>query len=359
MFHRETATYKRSYYEDMALYPTPLPRYTVGVLLVVGLLLFPLLASDYITQLANLVGIAALGAIGLNILVGYTGQISIGQGGFMSVGAYSAALITTKLGMPWPIALIAGGCASALVGVGFGIPSLRIKGLYLAIATLAAQLIIEWTINHLPASVISVGAGGSIEVERPHLFGYEIQSSTDFYYFILIILLIGTYFALNLFRTHIGRAFIAVRDRDIAAEIIGINIFSIKLTAFAISSFYAGVAGVLYTYYYSVANYEAFTLVVSIQFLAMIIIGGTGSVLGSFLGAAFISLLPIVLDISLRSIGSIFGVEESSIAAVTTNLQLMLYGGLIMFFLVVEPDGLRKLWRNITDYFRVWPFPYT
>jgi branched-chain amino acid transport system permease protein len=241
------------------------------------------------------------------------------------------------------------------VGIFFGLPSLRVKGLYLAISTLAAQLIIEWTLNH--ATWISGGVGASIYLPKPVVLGYKLSSNRDMYLLIYAVLALGILFALNLFRTHLGRAFIAVRDRDIAAEIIGINIFRTKLTAFAISSFYAGVTGVLYTYYYGVANYEAFTLAISIQYLAMVIIGGLGSILGSIFGAVFITMLPITLDIGLRVVWGAF-VEAARIPSLITNIQLMLFGGLIMLFLVVEPDGLNKLWNNIKDYFKVWPFPY-
>ena len=355
MIHRESATFKRTYAEDMALYPLPLPRVTVAAIAVIAFGVVPVVASGYWFSLLNLIGIACLGALGLNILVGYTGQISIGHAGFMSVGAYTAAALTTRFGVPWWGAMLAGGTMASLVGTFFGLPSLRIKGLYLAISTLAAQLIIEWTLNHV--TWISGGVGASLYVRRPSLFGYELNSGRDMYLFIYIVLAIGIVFALNLFRTHLGRAFVAVRDRDVAAEIIGINIFRTKLIAFAISSFYAGIAGVLYTYFYGVANYEAFTLTISIQFLAMVIIGGMGSVLGSLFGAVFITLLPIALDIGLRVIYGAF-VQESQIPGMITNLQLMLFGGLIMLFLVIEPDGLNKLWNNIKDYFKVWPFPY-
>jgi branched-chain amino acid transport system permease protein len=357
VINRETATYKRSYAEDMALYRLPLTRWTVAIIAVLALGVFPLLASDYVLNLANLIAIACLGAIGLNILVGMSGQISIGHAAFMSVGAYTAAVLSVRFGLPWIVAMLAGGVLAAGIGIVIGIPSLRIKGLYLAVATLAAQLIIEWTINH--ATWISGGAQASIYVNKPTIFGYVIKSQRDMYWLIMIVLVIGIIFALNLARTHLGRSFVAVRDRDIAAEIIGINIFAARLTAFGISSFYAGITGVLYTYYYGVANYEAFTLTISIEFLAMIIIGGLGSVLGSIFGAVFISLVPILLDLALTRIGmGWFGMEGARVAAVSSSLQLMLFGGLIMFFLVVEPDGLNKLWNNIKDYFRVWPFPY-
>lgn len=355
MLNRETATYKRTYEEDMALFPLPLARYSIIVVAILVAVVIPLFASEYTLGIMNLLGIASLGAIGLNILVGYTGQISIGHAAFMSVGAYTSAMLVSVAGLHWFFGMLGGGLGAMAVGMLFGIPSLRIKGLYLAISTLAAQLIIEWTINHLP--FIPGGAGGSIYMDKPAIFGYQLQSNGAFYYFIYIVLALGVIFALNLFRSHLGRAFVAVRDRDIAAEIIGINIFKIKLAAFGVASFYAGITGVLYTYYFGVANYEAFTLVISIQFLAMVIIGGLGSVMGSIFGAVFITMLPIVLDIVLRAGLGRF-MEDQQIATFATQIQLMLYGGLIMFFLVVEPDGLRKLWRNITDYFRVWPYPY-
>ena len=301
--------------------------------------------------------IACLGAIGLNILVGYTGQISLGHAGFMSVGAYTAAILISRYSFPWWVAMPIAGAMAAFIGTLIGTPSLRIKGLYLAIATLAAQLIIEWIINHVPW--IGGGQGASIYVDKPTVFGYRLETNFEMYFFILVVLTIGIVFALNLFRTHIGRAFIAVRDRDIAAEIIGVNIFRAKLTAFAISSAYAGVTGVLYTYYYGVANYEAFTLTISVAYLAMIIIGGLGSILGSIFGAAFITLLPIFLDLTLHTVGTgWFGIDSARVVSVGSNLQLMLFGGLIMFFLVVEPDGLNRLWNNVKNYFRVWPFPY-
>jgi branched-chain amino acid transport system permease protein len=357
MIHRESGTFKRTYGEEMALYPFPLPRYTVLAVLVVVFAVVPYVASDYHLGLFNLIGIACLGAIGLNILVGYTGQISVGHAAFMSVGAYTAANLVVRGGLPWWVAMPCGGAMAALVGTFFGLPSLRIKGLYLAISTLAAQLIIEWVLNHV--TYLSGGVGASIYVQRPTLFGFEMKSNFAFYYLIYLILMGGVVFALNLFRTHLGRSLIAVRDRDVAAEIIGINIFRTKLTAFAISSFYAGITGVLYTYYYGVANYEAFQLPISIQFLAMVIIGGLGSVLGSIFGAIFITMLPIGLDIALREIGfSLLGWDDSVVASIVTQVQLMMFGGLIMFFLVVEPDGLNKLWNNIKDYFKVWPFPY-
>ncbi len=355
MFHREAGVFKTTYAADMALYPLPIAKWTVAALALIFVVIVPLTMGEYYISILNLIFIAIVGALGLNILVGYTGQISIGHGAFMSVGAYTAANLAVRLGLPFWITLPAGGLMAALIGVIVGIPSLRIKGLYLAIATLAGQLIIEWIINHVTA--ISGGAQASIQVDRPTLFGFTFNTQAQLYFFLLFFTALAIVATLNLVRSRIGRAFIAVRDQDIAAEIIGINIFRYKLLSFAISSFYAGVCGVLYTYYFGIANYEAFQLVVSIDFLAMIIIGGLGSVLGSILGAVFVTLLPIVLRLLLVDVGSMF-LAEGELANIISGTRLAVFGALIIFFLIVEPEGLNRLWRNIRSYFRVWPFSY-
>jgi branched-chain amino acid transport system permease protein len=355
MFHRESGVFKTTYADDMALYPLPIAKWTVAVLALVFVVIVPLTLHDYYLSILNLIFIAVVGALGLNILVGYTGQISLGHGAFMSVGAYTAANLAVKLGLPFWLTLPAGGLMAAAIGVMVGIPSLRIKGLYLAIATLAGQLIIEWTINHVPA--ISGGAQASIQVDRPELFGFVLNTQGRLYYFLLFFAVLAIVATLNLMRSRIGRAFIAVRDQDIAAEIIGIDIFRYKLLSFAISSFFAGVCGVLYTYYFGIANYEQFQLGVSIDYLAMIIIGGLGSVLGSIFGAVFITLLPIVIRMLMENVGSLF-FSESELASVVSGTRLAVFGGLIIFFLVIEPEGLNRLWRNVRSYFRVWPFSY-
>ncbi len=355
MFHRESGVFKTTYLADMALFPLPVARWTVAVLAAVFIVLVPLTASEYYVSILNLILIAVVGALGLNILVGYTGQISIGHGAFMSVGAYTAANLITRLDAPFWIALPAGGLMAALIGALVGIPSLRIKGLYLAIATLAAQLIIEWTINHVPW--ISGGVQASIEVPRPTWFGMQLRTQTQLYLFLMGFVVIAIVATMNLMRSRIGRAFIAIRDQDIAAEIIGIDIFRYKLWAFAVSSFYAGVTGVLYTYYLGIANYEQFQIGVSIDYLAMIIIGGLGSVLGSIFGAIFVTLLPIVTRWLLEGAGS-FLFSQGDLANIIPNLRLVMFGALIIVFLALEPEGLNRLWRNIVAYFRVWPFSY-
>ena len=355
MFHRESGVFKTGYAADMALYPLPIARWTVAALLVLFAVVAPLSLHEYYLSIINLVMIAVVGALGLNILVGYTGQISIGHAGFMSVGAYTAANLAVKAHLPFWITLPAGGLMAALIGAIVGIPSLRIKGLYLAIATLAGQLIIEWTINHVPW--ISGGAQASIQVPRPSLLGYELRTQGQLYFFLLFFTVVAIVATLNLVRSRIGRAFIAIRDQDIAAEIIGIDIFRYKLLSFAISSFYAGVCGVLYTYYLGIANYEQFQIVVSIDYLAMIIIGGLGSVLGSILGATFVTFLPIVIRWTMESFGGLF-FSPAELPGTISSLRLIVFGALIILFLVMEPEGLNRLWRNIRNYFRVWPFSY-
>jgi branched-chain amino acid transport system permease protein len=355
VIHRECGVLKTTYAADMALYPLPIARWTVAGLAVLFFLVIPLTLHEYYLSIANLVAIAVIGALGLNILVGYTGQISVGHGAFMSVGAYTAANLAVRLDSPWPVNLLAGGLMAALIGAIVGIPSLRIKGLYLAIATLAGQLIIEWIINHV--TFISGGVQASIEVPRPQVFGYAVASQRDMYFLLLAAVTLTVVGTLNLMRSRVGRAFIAIRDHDIAAELIGIDIFRYKLLAFAISSFYAGVTGVLYTYYLGIANYEQFQITVSIEYLAMIIIGGLGSVLGSIFGAAFVTLLPILIRYTMEAFGGLLFSQQTVLNTIP-NLRLILFGALIILFLVVEPEGLNRLWRNIRNYFRVWPFAY-
>src|SRR5262245_38330626 len=355
MINRVCGVYQTTYEGDMALYPAPLARYaSLGVVAV--LLLLPTVLDSHLMSLVNLITLASIGAIGLNILVGYTGQVSLGQGAFMMVGSYAAALLTLRLGLPFWIAVPAGGVVAALVGTFFGIPSLRIKGLYLAIATLAGQFIIEWAINH--STWISGGVQSTIYVPTPTFFGLDINTEARRYYMVLPVAIMAYVAAMNLVRSRVGRAFIAVRDRDVAAEIIGVDIFRYKLLAFAVSSFYAGVAGALWTYYLKIANYEHFTLTVSVQYLAMIIIGGLGSVLGSVFGAIFITLLPIALVYVVEGGAAVLGFQYAAIADFLANLRLIIFGILIIVFLAIEPEGLFRMWGNVKRYFRLWPFSY-
>lgn len=355
MFYRESGFYKTTYEADMALFPLPIGKVAATGFAVLFFIICPLVFDEYFLSIINIAAIAVVGALGLNILLGYTGQISIGHAAFMSVGAYTAANLAVHFQMPFWITLPAGGLMAAAIGAIVGIPSLRVKGLYLAIATLAAQFIIEWVLNHTPA--ISGGVQASIEMPRPVIFGKALVTQAELYFFILPITALAIVATMNLVRSRIGRAFIAIRDQDIAAEIIGINVYRYKLLAFAISSFYAGVTGVMYTYYFGVANYEAFQLPISIDYLAMCIIGGLGSVLGAIFGAVFVTLLPVAIRVFMETVGVYF-VEGVYLAQVIAQMRLILFGGLIIFFLVVEPEGLNKLWQNIRNYFRVWPFSY-
>ncbi len=361
MINRECGVFHSSYAADMRLFPLPLTRWTMVGIAALFFVLFPLVANDYFLNVANLVFIAAVGAIGLNILVGYTGQISVGHGAFIAVGAYAGAIAVTRWGMPFWIGLPFGGLVAAVVGAFFGIPSLRIKGLYLAVATLAAQFIIEWLIIHV--TWISGGAEATITVPKASFGPWRLDTPTEQYFLNLVVVSLAILFAMNLVRSPVGRAFVAIRDRDVAAEIMGINLFRYKLLAFAVSSYYAGVTGVQYAHYLGIANYEQFDIGTSVDFLAMIIIGGLGSILGSIFGAIFITVLPMALRVVVGALGDVLlfifpAANVSYIVQSMTSIKLILFGLLIILFLIVEPEGLNKLWRNIRDYFRVWPYSY-
>ena len=339
-----------TYKADMALRHTHLEK-ARWVIFGIFMLVFPFTANRYFLTLANQIGIATIGAIGLNILVGYTGQISLGQGGFMAVGAYTAAILTINMGMPWWASTIIACLVTAAVGALFGIPSLRLRGLYLAIATLASQEIILWVVTHWDAVTGGVDA---LVVPAPMLFGINMNSDFNFYWLVWALAGVTALLTANLFRTHFGRAFIAIRDQDIAAEVMGINLFKYKLLAFAVSSFFVGMAGALTAHYRSIVTWERFTIDISVLYLAMIIIGGLGSIRGSFYGAAFMTLLPAVLTNVGRALKSSFPVIES----ILPFIQQAAFGLVIILFLVFEPEGLNKMWKNIKDYFRLWPFSY-
>jgi branched-chain amino acid transport system permease protein len=306
--------------------------------------------GDFWLYLLNLCGIAIVGAQGLNILTGFTGQISLGHGAFIGVGAYTAGVLATKLGAGPGVALPAAGVAAAAVGLLFGLPSLRIKGFYLAMATLAAQFILEYLF--MQAAPLTGGAQG-LYLERPSALGVVIDSDAKFFYGILAAALLATATARNLLRTDVGRCLVAIRDRDIAAELIGVNLFAYKLLAFALSSFYAGIAGGLLAYYVSAINPQAFTVQLSVDYLAMIIIGGLGSVLGATLGAVFITLLPEILKLLIDAAGAWLPIEN-----IFPALREITFGLLIVLFLLREPEGLAKLWWDIKAYWKLWPFAY-
>lgn len=345
-----SGVFHSSYASDMALRRTPAQKIRLA-LFILFLLVFPFFASRYTLTLANQVAIATIGAIGLNILVGYTGQISLGQGGFLAVGAYTAGLLTARFGVHWMLSTLIGAFATAFVGAIFGLPSLRLKGLYLAIATLASQEIILWVVTHWKAVTGGVEA---LVVPNPTLFGLVMNNDFNFYWLVVPLAGLTALLTANLFRTHYGRAFIAIRDQDIAAEVMGVDLFRYKLLAFAISSFFVGLAGALTAHYRSIVTWERFTIDVSVLYLAMIIIGGLGSVSGSFFGATFITLLPAVLANIGRALRGAF----PQIGTLMPFIQQGTFGLVIILFLILEPEGLKKLWEDVKDYFRLWPFSY-
>lgn len=361
MFYREAGQFKSSYKEDQAVFPILQDRIGMGVILLIAFVGIPLLADNYIIgAIMTPFLILALAAIGLNILVGYAGQISLGTGGFMAVGAFSAykfATFTITLGgvegtLPLIVTILLAGVVSAIVGIMFGIPSLRIKGFYLAVATLAAQFFIEWLFvkvgwftNYSPSGVITAPP---LEV-----MGYLFDTPAEKYIFTLTFVVVLAILAKNLVRSHIGRGWMAIRDMDIAAEIIGFRPLQTKLSAFAVSSFFCGVAGALWAFVHlGTVEPEAFNINRSFAILFMVIIGGMGSILGSFIGAAFITLLPIFLNNVPPLIGLDLGVD------LVAHLEFMIFGALIIFFLIVEPHGLARLWTIGKEKLRSWPFPY-
>lgn len=346
----ESGIFHTTYRSDMALRRTYTQKIRLALFVLV-MLVFPFFASRYTLTLANQVGIATIGAIGLNILVGYTGQISLGQGGFMAVGAYTAGILTARLGMPWYASTVVACLVTALVGAVFGIPSLRLKGLYLAIATLAAQEIILWVVTHWE---VVTGGVDALVVPNPKLFGLQMNTDFNFYWVVWGLAGVTALLTVNLFRTKYGRAFIAVRDQDIAAQVMGVDIFRYKLLAFAISSFFVGLAGALTAHYRSIVTWERFTIEVSVLYLAMIIIGGLGSVSGSFFGATFMTLMPA----ALTNIGRTLKATLPFIDAIIPFIREATFGLVIILFLIFEPEGLQKMWRDVKDYFRLWPFSY-
>ena len=346
----ESGVFFTDYRSDMALRRMPLEKARLA-LFAVAVLVFPFLASSYWLHLGNQIAIATTGALGLNILVGYTGQISMGQGAFMAVGAYSAGIFTARMGIPFWLSIPLAALLTALVGLVFGLPSLRLKGLYLAIATLAAQQIVEWLVTHWTGLT---GGTEALVVPAPMLFGARVNTDFRFYWIALGAAALTALFVANLFRSRVGRAFVAIRDQDIAASALGVDVFRYKLLAFATSSFFVGLAGALIAHYRTIVTWERFTIETSILYLAMIIIGGLGTISGSFFGAAFMMLLPAAINTAGRALQG----TAPAIASVLPSIQQLTFGLVIILFLVLEPQGLAKLWRNVKDYFGVWPFSY-
>ena len=354
MFYRENGQFKSTYAADQQLLPILQDKAFMLALVAFAFIAVPFLASDYLF-LSLLIPflILALAAIGLNLLVGYCGQISIGHAAFMAVGAYAAYNIALRIPqLSFLVVLVLAGGIAALVGVLFGIPSLRIKGLYLAVATLAAQFFMDWVFARVKWFT-NYAPSGSVSTAPIELLGWKIDTPAEKYVFLLAVLIVFTVVARNLVRGHIGRAWMAMRDMDVAAEVIGIRPVYAKLSAFAVSSFYVGVAGALWGFVH-LGSWEplAFNLTLSLNLLFMIIIGGMGSILGSYFGAAFIVLLPILLN----QAPLLLGIPIST--AMISHLEFMIFGALIVLFLIVEPHGLARLWAIGKEKLRLWPFPH-
>ena len=358
MLYREAGDFKTSYRDDSQTFPLRLDRVGYYLILAIAFLVIPFVITDY---WANSVLVPfliyAIAALGLNILVGYAGQVSLGTGGFMAVGAYA----TYKLSTAFPeisvlIHIVIAGGITALVGVLFGLPSLRIKGFYLAVATLAAQFFLVWLFNKVPW-FYNYSASGQITVPERTFLGWFITgpqtSATAKYLVCLVFVVLVAWIARNLTRGTAGRKWMAIRDMDIAAEIIGVNPLQAKITAFAVSSFFIGIAGALFfAVYLGAAEVgESFGINKSFLVLFMVIIGGLGSIFGSFAGAAFLVLLPVFLkNVLVGGLG-----WPTDLAA---HIELMIVGALIVFFLIVEPHGLAQLWRLTKEKLRLWPFPH-
>ncbi|MCC4245460.1 branched-chain amino acid ABC transporter permease [Stappia indica] len=357
MFYREAGQYKTTYAADQQIFPIRQDRIGIAVILVVALLL-PLVASDFtLSAIAIPFLVLALATIGLNILTGYAGQLSLGTGAFMGVGAYSCyKLVTIFPDVNVIVHILLSGVFAAAAGVVFGLPSLRIKGLYLAVTTLAAQFFLEWCFIRIPW-LYNYNSSGAIEVPGREVFGTLITgpaaSGTARYYVVLAIVVVMTLLIKNVIRGRIGRQWMMIRDMDIAAELMGVRPLIAKLSAFAVSSYVCGVAGAMFVFFYLGASEPAvFSITLSFQVLFMAIIGGLGSLVGSFFGAAFIWILPILLRVGLPALGV-------DVAAETVfQVAQMVIGALIIFFLIVEPHGLARLWAIGKEKLRVWPFPY-
>jgi branched-chain amino acid transport system permease protein len=344
-------TFRESYYEDIKLFQTIWIRVWISVFLLM-LATLPLWGNPYIIYLTNLSCVAIVAALGLNLLTGFTGQISLGHAAFVAVGAYVTAILSTRLSLPFWVCLPASGAMAGILGFGIGIPCLRLKGLYLAMATMALGVVVDFVV--ITWTKMTHGVRG-INVARVGIFGYSLDSDNKICYFLLLLTILAILATKNLIRTRVGRAFIAIRDRDIAAEVMGVNITAYKVMAFTISSFFGGIAGGMYSYMMGYIHPEHFTLLLSIRYLAMIIVGGLGTILGSIFGPVFIVLVPELikslsqaLTLLIPALGEKYN-EEWNIAA---------FGLLIVTFLIFEPAGLNGIWGRIKTSFNNWPYTY-
>jgi len=338
---------KETYAADTALFDSATQHAWVAILLV-ALVTFPFVVDDYWLYLACLVAINVASTAGLNVLTGYTGLVSMGQAAFMGLGGYTVAILQIRFGTPMLLNLLAGGVVAMLAGLVVGLPSLRVKGLYLAIATIAAGVLAHFIFSHYTSLT---GGTGGLTLPPAQIFGLELDDSFKLYWVIVPITALMLLGVANLFRTRIGRAFIAIRDRDISAEVLGIPLLPYKLLSFAISSFYAGVAGGMFAYFFRAVTPESFPLLMSIFFLASVIVGGMGSVLGSILGAVFMTLVPEVLKLVVGWLPL-----GDNAMLVLSPVRTIVFGLMIVLFLIFEPHGLAEVWRRVRRFFHLWPF---
>ena len=329
--------------------------FAVLVILVAGIFilsLFGIGANEYHYFIGSWILVNLIAAMGLQLLVGFTGLLSLGHAAFMGVGAYTSALLITKVGCPFILSILIAGLVAAIFGIIVGIPSLRIKGFYLMVATLAFQFVIDYLIIHWDG--LTRGIRG-IEMPTPSIFGLSLEQHKVFFLFSFILTIFMVWGAKNIIRSKIGRAFIAIRDNDVSAEIIGIPIFRYKILSFAISAFYAGVAGALFASLLRTAIPENYTLRESILFLAMVLVGGLGRLVGTVFGVIFITLVPVILDLLVSYIGNHY---DPNFTIYAGPMKDLVFGGLIILFIIFEPDGLVGIWARFRDYFRIWPLPY-
>jgi branched-chain amino acid transport system permease protein len=346
-----------SYKEDERIFRSRFKRVWFVILLVIVALamvvsIFDIGANEYHYFIMNLILINIIAAIGLQLLVGFTGLLSLGHAAFMGVGAYTSALLITGIGCPYILSIFIAGLVAALCGIIVGIPSLRIKGFYLMVATLAFQFVIDYIIMHWDS--VTRGSRG-IELPTPFVFGISLETNRAFFLFLFILTVLMMWGAKNLTRTKIGRAFIAIRDNDVSAEIIGISIFPYKLLSFSISAFYAGIAGALLAGFLRTAIPEDYLLLNSIIFLAMVLIGGLGRLVGTVFGVIFITLIPVLLDLIVSYIADVY---DPNFTIYFGPMKEFIFGGLIILFIIFEPEGLVGIWNRLRDYFKIWPLPY-
>ena len=342
--------FRQTYADDMSLFESPLPRALLAGLLVF-LLVLPQFATTYWLDVLNRIFIAIIAAAGLNVVTGYTGLISLGTAAFLAVGGFATAAMAGKAGLPFVIVIPLSGLLTAMVGLVFGIPSLRLKGLYLAVATLAAHYIVEFTVSHWDSMT---GGVNGISIPAARFAGIELKDDRGIYYLIFPIMVGLLFFTKNLFRTKVGKAFVAIRDQDISAEVMGVNVFRYKLLSFAVSSFIVGVAGSLLAYQARIISPENFPITLAIDYLGMVIIGGLGSILGSIFGAIFITLLPEMLRLATDALGNYWPWLMVVVAPIKTGV----FGLVVILFLIFEPDGMAARWNHIKTYWKLYPFSY-